>query len=86
MNRYTRERDCSISQGISRFLKERLFEQSDPYQVHICDVCGNIATTPEHCKICDTEKISKVNLPYASKLLIQELNTMGIKTSISVKK
>ena len=74
-----------IGHGVSRFLKERLFEKSDPYQVNICEICGNMATTPTECKICDTDKISRCNLPYASKLLHQELNAMGIKTIFKTK-
>tara|TARA_B110000211_G_scaffold234762_1_gene306126 strand:+ start:1288 stop:4581 length:3294 start_codon:yes stop_codon:yes gene_type:complete len=76
------ERDCMIAHGTSRFLKERLFEQSDPYRVTICNTCGNFSTTPTFCNSCENDEISRVNLPYASKLLIQELNAMGIKTVI----
>jgi DNA-directed RNA polymerase II subunit RPB2 len=75
-----------IAHGVSRFLKERLFEKSDPYQIHVCDKCGNFATSPTECKICETDQISRCNMPYASKLLIQELNAMGIKTLIGIKK
>lgn len=78
--------NCMISHGTSKFLKERLFEKSDPYQIYVCDVCGNISTTQNECKACDTDKISKCNLPYASKLLINELQAMNIKVSIKVKK
>ena len=80
------ERDAMIAHGVSRFLKERLFEKSDPYQINVCDKCGNIATTPNECKICETDQVSRCNLPYASKLLLQELNAMGVKTSIIIKK
>ena len=80
------ERDAMISHGTSRFLKERLFEQSDPYQIYICDLCGNTATTPTYCKSCETDKISKVNYPYAGKVLQQNLNAMSIKTKMIVKK
>ena len=80
------ERDCMIAHGVSRFLKERLFDKSDPYKINICDNCGNMSTTPKLCKSCDSDKISRCNLPYAAKLLLQELNAMGMKTSLSSKK
>jgi DNA-directed RNA polymerase II subunit RPB2 len=74
-----------IAHGVTRFLKERLFEKSDPYTINVCDNCGNIATSQIECKFCNTDKISKVGLPYASKLLIQELNAMSIKVIFKVK-
>jgi DNA-directed RNA polymerase II subunit RPB2 len=80
------ERDCMIAHGVSRFLKGRLFDKSDPYQVIICNNCGNFSTTPKECKGCETDQVSKCNLPYASKLLLQELQAMGIRTAITVKK
>jgi len=79
------ERDCMIGHGCSRFLRERLFDQSDPYYVDVCSKCGFMASSSTECKKCNNEKISKVNLPYAAKLLFQELNAMGIKTIIKAK-
>lgn len=75
-----------IAHGVSKFLKERLFEKSDPYQINVCENCGYVATTPDECKVCDSDNIVKCNIPYASKLLLQELNAMSIKTKIQIKK
>ncbi len=74
-----------IAHGVSRFLKERLFDQSDPYQVIICDKCGCMTPTLTECKACDSDIVSRVNLPYAAKLLFTELMAFGIKISLKSK-
>ena len=74
--------NCMIAHGTARFLKERLYDQSDPYTVFICNNCGNFATK-NGCKPCNSSLVSKVNLPYVSKLVIQELNAMCIKCKIT---
>lgn len=78
------ERDCMIAHGVSRFLKERLFDNSDPYKIYVCSKCNKMATKTE-CKICETNQVLECNMPYASKLLMQELMAMGIQLSITVK-
>eukprot|EP00931_Biecheleriopsis_adriatica_P087044 TRINITY_DN61565_c0_g1_i1.p1 TRINITY_DN61565_c0_g1~~TRINITY_DN61565_c0_g1_i1.p1 ORF type:complete len:1200 (+),score=230.54 TRINITY_DN61565_c0_g1_i1:151-3750(+) len=78
------ERDCIISHGAAKFLKERLFDVSDAYRVHVCDTCGlfaiaRLSKDTYECKLCkDKAKISQICLPYAAKLMIQELMTMNI--------
>ena len=78
------ERDAIIAHWSARFLKERLFDQSDPYKISICDKCGNIATTKKECRACNSDKISVVNMPYVSKLFLHELAAVNIKTVIKV--
>ena len=79
------ERDCMISHGSARFLKERLFDVSDCYRVHVCHSCGLFCEAKlkefwYKCRRCDSqENICQVMIPYACKLLLQELMAMQIK-------
>ena len=79
------ERDCIISHGAAAFLKERLMDQSDAYRIHVCQTCGFIAVanlknqTFECCKNpSERTKVVQVMLPYACKLLFQELMSMAV--------
>jgi DNA-directed RNA polymerase II subunit RPB2 len=77
------ERDCIIAHGTAQLLQERLFLNSDAYRVHVCDTCGliavaNLKTMSFQCKHCNSNKVSQVHLPYAAKLMFQELMAMQI--------
>lgn len=87
------ERDCLISHGVSLFLKERLMECSDIYNVQVCDICGMFAkrivqvnskpflteADKFECASCsNTTRITQVIVPYAFKLLIGELAAMNV--------
>jgi DNA-directed RNA polymerase II subunit RPB2 len=78
------ERDGMISHGASNFLKDRMYEASDKYSVHVCKKCGMIAAYNEEkhigfCKMCDNHHdFAYVKIPYSCKLLFQELNTMNV--------
>ena len=78
------ERDCMIAHGSLHFLKERMIDVSDNYRVFVCSQCGLFAAVnPEEkiytCKKCrNFVDFSEVRIPYACKLLMQELESMSI--------
>jgi len=78
------ERDCMISHGASRFTKGRIYDASDAFSVFVCNKCGMIASfnNKEHihyCNMCSNRNDFKyVELPYACKLMFQELITMNV--------
>lgn len=76
------EKDALITHGSSRMLKETLFDNSDPFQIPVCIQCGFVSDDRVSCKHCSSSSVQLKNLPYATKLLLQELAGMGIKTII----
>jgi DNA-directed RNA polymerase II subunit RPB2 len=88
------ERDVMIAHGISRFCRERLYDVSDKYSVHVCKKCGMVASlnngdkskmyanadfTIHLCKTCDNKTdFARVEIPYAYKLMSQELQTINV--------
>ncbi len=93
------ERDSLLAHGVSRFLKEKLLDTSDAYSTYICDLCGlfaqrlfkkdnqshSSANDLHYCAACKNyTKISKVMIPYAFKLVLQEMMAMNIAPRIRV--
>jgi len=77
------ERDCILSHGAAAFLKERTFTVSDAYRIHVCEECGLTAVADLkklqfECRACGRSNIVQVMLPYACKLLFQELMAMSV--------
>lgn len=72
------ERDCVIAYGASQLLLERLMLSSDAFEVDICNQCGLMGYN-SWCTTCkSSEYIIKMTIPYAAKLLFQELLSMNI--------
>ncbi len=73
-----------ISHGASNFTRDRMYHTSDAYQVHTCRKCGMIAAYNNKlhihsCRTCDNRTdFAHVEIPYACKLLFQELQTMNV--------
>lgn len=94
------ERDCMISHGLSKFLKERMMETADAYSTWICVECGMFAKRRLvkddkknrrrkdifECASCRNKtNVAKIRIPYAFKLLIQEMLSMCVAPRIRVK-
>ena len=86
------ERDCMIAHGALGFLKERLMDVSDKFTVHVCKNCGLFAVVNREkefetyqCHSCeDYSEIVEISVPYACKLLIQELQGMMIAPRLQI--
>jgi DNA-directed RNA polymerase II subunit RPB2 len=88
------ERDVMLAHGMTRFCRERLYDVSDKYSVNVCKKCGMIAAfndgnknrmyatadfTVHLCKTCDNKTdFARVEVPYAYKLMAQELQTINV--------
>ena len=78
------ERDCLIAYGASQLLLERLMLSSDKHQCDICESCGMMGYHG-WCQTCKNSKsMVSMTIPYAAKLLIQELLSMNIKASLKL--
>ena len=78
------ERDCLIAYGASQLLLERLMLSSDAHQVDICESCGMMGYQG-YCQTCKkTQGVVTMTIPYAAKLLIQELLSMNVSARLKL--
>jgi len=84
------ERDCMVSHGASRFTRGRLYDASDKFQINVCKKCGMVSSYNNKlhihlCKMCDNRTdFANVEIPYACKLLFQELLAMNVSPRLLV--
>lgn len=73
------ERDALVSHGAPGLLQERLFYSSDKFYMSLCSKC-NKPSGDDMCKVCGagSRDIRRTKVPYATKLLKEELAAMGI--------
>ena len=87
------ERDVMIAHGASRLCRERLYDVSDKYSMYVCKKCGMTASYNDGknnkdfiihlCHTCGNKTdFARVEIPYAFKLLSQELQTINVATRI----
>ena len=88
------ERDVMIAHGMSKFCRERMYNVADKYAIHVCKKCGMTAMfnncdkgvmyckqgmTVHKCNTCDnTTDFAYVEVPYAFKLMSQELQAINV--------
>jgi len=77
------ERDCLIGYGASMLLKERLLDESDKTTMLVCENCGSIGyhdfvKNRDNCPLCEVGKLSQAEMSYAFKLLLDEIQSLGI--------
>ncbi|MCW8965275.1 MAG: DNA-directed RNA polymerase subunit B, partial [Candidatus Pacearchaeota archaeon] len=82
------EQQALVAHGASLLLKERY--DSDKVKLHICTKCGSIAIEDNvknkiSCPVCSTEEVEPVEVSYAFKLLLEELQGLHIKTKFTLK-
>lgn len=83
------EKDSMICHGMAQFTKERFMETSDITKFYVCEICGMIASKSlngdhHECIACNTTNVSAIVMPYAAKLLFQELLSIGIMPRIRI--
>lgn len=73
------ERDCLVAHGAAEVIRERFLVSSDQYFFDICARCGMLTNFPQYCALCkDGSAVRNVSMPYAFKLLVQELMSMNV--------
>lgn len=78
------ERDCLIAYGASQLLLERLMLSSDAHNVDVCQNCGMMGYNM-WCQSCGSSRgVVRMTMPYAAKLLIQELMSMNVKATLEL--
>ncbi|MBD3253344.1 DNA-directed RNA polymerase subunit B'' [Candidatus Pacearchaeota archaeon] len=82
------EQQALVAHGSSLLLKERY--DSDKVILNICTKCGAIAIEDSIrnkmvCSMCNSQEIEPVEISYAFKLLVDEIQSLHIKTKFNLK-
>ncbi|OXB72612.1 UNVERIFIED_CONTAM: hypothetical protein H355_007858 [Colinus virginianus] len=79
------ERDCLVAYGSSALLIERLMLSSDVFDACVCASCGLLGYDG-WCSYCrSSENTHTLRMPYACKLLFQELMSMNVCPRLKLK-
>jgi DNA-directed RNA polymerase beta subunit len=76
------EKDALLAHSVPSVLVERLMYSSDAYEMNVC-ACGRTHSIRAGvCKVCDRSAM-KMTVPYAFKLLMQELQSMCVEVKLT---
>jgi DNA-directed RNA polymerase subunit B len=82
------EQEALVAHGASLLLKERY--DSDKVIIHICTQCGAIVIDDKihnklSCSLCNSNLVEPIEVSYAFKLLLEELQGMHVLTKFELK-
>lgn len=82
------EQEALVGHGASLLLKERY--DSDKVLIHICSKCGSLVIddkihNKKVCRLCHSNQVEPIEVSYAFKLLIEELQGLHIITKFHLK-
>jgi DNA-directed RNA polymerase beta subunit len=82
------EQQALVAHGASLLLKERY--DSDKVFLPVCSQCGSVAIEDnirrkKICPVCDSEDVELVEVSYAFKLLMEELQGLHVQTTLGLK-
>jgi DNA-directed RNA polymerase subunit B' len=86
------ELDCLVAHGAAETIRERMYNMSSPSHVFICRQCGNEAVGNESkncfmCSLCGSgAAVCKLKQDHVTKLFCQEIQAIGVKTTLGLKK
>lgn len=80
------EKDVLISHGATDMILDRMLHCSDKYETDLCPACGRMGTRTSDgtCKCSAGVPAKRVCVPYSTKLLIQEAQSMHISMQLEV--
>ena len=79
---YIVEKDALLAHSVPHVLVERLMHSSDAYKMNVCSCGLTHSIRGGVCNRCDRSAHS-LTVPYAFKLLQQELQAMGIEVKLN---
>jgi DNA-directed RNA polymerase beta subunit len=82
------EQQALVAHGASLLLKERY--DSDKVILNICTQCGSLAVDDTirnriYCPLCSSTESEPIEVSYAFKLLMEELQSLNIQTKLKLK-